>query len=950
MLVSLVLVVGSTPGWSETVRMGIYENAPLVFMDVQGEASGFFVDVMEEIARGSGWKMEYVAGTWSELEDWLHRGEIDVVPAIAYTSNYAEIIDFSRDSLITNWGQVYIQQGGNLASIIDLAGARVGLLKRDAHNKAFQGLMLQFGLEVFYKEYDSFREVFKALSEGAVDAGVVNRLFGQKYADGFGLEATSVLFNPIPLHFAVEKGDPKGLLPEIDRCVAELLENSGSIYQASLEQWIGALRQPRMPSWITRVFMGIGLFAFVFLVATVLLRMTVKRQNLVLMEKNQALEREIKERQQAEHALQLREEKYRLLAENTADVIWTMDAQQKYSYFSPSAERLYGYTPGELISLPLEKRLAPESLALVDRILVRRKELWDSGEVSLKPNRLELQQYRKNGELIWTEVVSTTVLDENGAPRGVVGVTREITDRKRAQQALGESERRFRQMVVKAPYPICIINSDDYELLQVNESFTNIFQYAPTDVDTADKWWSALFPDHHYREQVKGSLESAKRLSREADAEVEPQLWKVRRKDGQDREVESRLISMGDIDLIAMIDLTPHKELQAQLLLAKEHAEAASKAKSQFLADMSHDIRTPLNGIVGLLHLLKTTEQEQEQTQFLDMALQSCKYLTMLMGDILDLSRVEAGKLELQSAPFSVKAALNAVDQLFRPAFEQKGVELVFTLDSQVSMELKGDSSRLQQILHNLVGNALKFTESGEVCVECSVLPKPAPGKNRLLFSVTDTGMGIADDKLGKLFEPFSQVDSSYHTGKKGFGLGLSIVKRLVGLMGGNMCLVSEEGRGTAIYFTATFDASHRDVVEAKSGKAEQTEPGRPLEVLVAEDDRVSQLTMTRMLEKMGHRPHAVDDGRQALAALRDKRFDCVMMDIQMPFMDGVETTRRIRTDHEFAHVADIHIIAMTAYAMTGDKEGFFEAGVDDYLSKPVDVDVLRQVLERVKV
>ncbi|WP_243358171.1 PAS domain-containing sensor histidine kinase [Fundidesulfovibrio terrae] len=392
-------------------------------------------------------------------------------------------------------------------------------------------------------------------------------------------------------------------------------------------------------------------------------------------------------------------------------------------------------------------------------------------------------------------------------------------------------------------------------------------------------------------------------------------------------------------------DITAHKEAAARLLQAKEQAEAATRAKSEFLANMSHEVRTPLNGVLGMLQLLATTELDQEQAEYVRTAEQASLRLAQLLSDILDLSKVESGTLTLRDVEFSLAEVRDSVLALFAPAAREKGLTLDFRVDPRLPDRLMGDEVRLRQILLNLVGNAIKFTDAGEVTVQAELASEEAPSPVPVRITVSDTGCGIPDSQLGRIFEPFVQADGSYVRRTGGAGLGLAIVKRLTAMMGADISITSHPGAGTRMSATFPFGLPGK-------GARPAPRPGRvcadrkTLRVLLVEDDRTNQLTIRRMLEKAGHGVDTAGDGREALAKVAGGGFDCVLMDVEMPVLDGVEATRVIRTSPEYAGMSRIPIIALTAHAMAGDREKFLEAGMDDYLAKPVAMQDLRRILD----
>jgi PAS domain S-box-containing protein len=650
----------------------------------------------------------------------------------------------------------------------------------------------------------------------------------------------------------------------------------------------------------------------------------------------------------AQEALRESRESLEVTLRSIGDAVLATDAAGRVSRMNPTAERLTGWTEAEALGRPLEtvftivdtlsRAACPDIVARVMR----------TGEVVGLANHTSLLS--RDGREYQIADSAAPIHDATGTVVGVVLVFSDVTAQYKAREEMRQSEERFRTAVREAPFPI-MIHSGDGRVFSINRAFTEQSGYGLADLPHLDAFAPMVTC-------VDPSIPGASGFPPCPSEPGRSVPCRVVRKDGVERVWEVACASLGPLPdgspgLITMaVDITARKGAEESLVAAKVQADAANRSKSEFLANMSHEIRTPLNGILGMLQLLMLTSPTKEQDEYIAMAVKSGQRLTALLSDILDLSRIEAGKLELARAEFSLDDILEGVRDTIAPACRERGLTLHMAAPPGRT-RLVGDDLRIRQILTNLAGNAVKYTATGHLRIETAVLPGRAPDRCMLLLTVEDTGVGIADDQLTRIFETFTQVEGSYTRRHQGAGLGLSIVRRLAAAMNGSVCVVSEIGTG-AVFYCAVECLRPRAAAATARPAAGLAAPGADpahaaaRRILVAEDDPVSRMGLVRMLHKLGHQATAAENGQEALDAVAGGDFDLILMDVQMPVLDGVDATRRIRREPAFAAKADIPIVALTAYAMTGDREKFLRAGMNAYLAKPFEMDDLRAVLDQV--
>jgi len=490
-------------------------------------------------------------------------------------------------------------------------------------------------------------------------------------------------------------------------------------------------------------------------------------------------------------------------------------------------------------------------------------------------------------------------------------------------QELRQSEQEFRRVIEFSPLAMAITNKEG-RVEYLNQKHVQTFGYTLTDVPTVKDWWFLAYPQHRYRTKIKTNWYTQEQL---AEAQVTC-------KNGTIRDVEFRYTPIGDRVLHVLHDVTEHKAVAIALAKAKEEAEQANQAKTAFLANMSHELRTPLNAVLGFTQLLqRETNTTPEQQEYLQTINRSGEHLLSLINDVLELSKIETGRVKLDKANFDLYQMLDDIEAMMRLRAIHRKLQFIFEVNPDVPRYICTDERKLRQVLLNLLGNGIKFTDEGGVVLR--VLSQPLannPSLTELKFEVEDTGYGVAVEELNLLFEPFAQTESG-RLSQGGTGLGLPLSRQFVELLGGEMAVKSTRGVGTLFSFTvlvqiiASMDVPHQPINHKVIGLA----AGQPkYRILVVEDKVENRLLLKQLLESIGFEVQEASNGQEAYNISLSWQPDLIWMDIRMPVMNGYEATRRIK-----AQIKDTPIIALTASAFIEERHLVFEAGCDDLVRKP---------------
>ena len=632
-----------------------------------------------------------------------------------------------------------------------------------------------------------------------------------------------------------------------------------------------------------------------------------------------------------------------------------LDLVNRKFYWSPRAREILGIADDsqlpDIVALPklVHQEDAPEFLAEVEQF-----------RVGDRPLDAEVRIRRATGSYVWIHIRVIKFTNGVGGSTRAIGLIRDISAAKAAQRKLETSEERFRLLADNASDVIVLVDENQV-FRYLSPSIQRVTGYFADELIGTDAR-DIAFSDDKSKLVPASNLRIAETLRRE---------WRIRCKDGRLIWIESTgsvvgsLATAGGKMIVAVWrNITDRVEREAELAAARdslkaqaeelaverERAERASEAKSQFLAMMSHELRTPMTGVLGMADLLLLSGLDKQQKDLMNLLTRSAKSLMELLNDILDFSKIEAGQLEIETIPFRLSEVLDDVRSLFEPIASGKGLDLKTELPPTYLDVVIGDPKRLRQVLSNLVSNAIKFTEKGRIVIKLRQ-ETISEGRVGLHFDVRDSGIGMALNDMQRLFQPFGQADVSTSRKYGGTGLGLAICRHLVNAMGGDIKVQSTPGEGSTFSFSVLVGhdrtARPRRVTAETAGldlrKAAEAAPGRS--VLVAEDNETSRYLILLMLGRLGHTVHVVNDGAQALAAAQEKPYDIIIMDMQMPVMDGADATRAIRA--LTTPVSKIPIIALTADVIGDHKGTYINAGVNVVVGKPVDWTILNAEIAR---
>ena len=847
---------------------------------------------------------------WAEIMRRVEEGKIDVIPAISPSPERRRHLLFTQPYLTIPMILVTRVDAPFVGGLADLQGKRVavadGYMGEEFLRRDFPGIDL--------RRYGSLGDCLAAVADGEVDA-VFDNLASTTYAiraqslDRLKIAATTAY--TFELCFAVRKDWPQ-LVKILDQALTVLPKQTRLAFY---DRWSNVYLHSRV-DWaaVRRIAGGLSFTALIVIS--------------VVIWWNRRLAAEIAERRRVEEALrQTRGELQQIFDNAQVGILLVRDGPGEYRGNARLAEilgyemRSSGQEDGQDVEIPL----CSEHQALFAKE-------YQSRLAQGRQVRIERQLARQDGSEIWCSL-SGKALDPSMPPdlkAGILWVVDDISKRREAERLVKDQVMFQAALIDTIPNPI-FIKDAEARFVGCNRAYETAFGVDRDQVIGKTMVDLEVFPDdlradHHAEASeliANGGVRSRQLSLLFADGREHHLLYWLAGFDLSDGR-RGGLIGV-------MVDIS-------ELRQARDDAEQATRAKSDFLANMSHEIRTPMNAIMGMTHLALTTELTPKQRDYLQKIDGSARSLLRIINDILDFSKIEAGRLDIEQIDFLLEDVLDSVGTVIQVKAEEKRLELLYRVDGEVPMGLIGDPLRLGQILINLAGNAVKFTESGEIVLSVRVAWRDDE-RAMLHFAVADTGIGMTAEQCQRLFQSFSQADSSTTRRFGGTGLGLAICKRLAELMGGEIGVTSQPGKGSTFWFTALFGLRPKARIEPRSLAADF----RDMPVLVVDDNHTAREVLTDSLMSMGFTPTAVSSGAEALAALlasdRTRPFKLVLMDWKMPGMDGIETVEKIRRHPELTAIPTI--IMVTAYGREEVMQRAKKAGLDGFLVKPINQSVL---------
>ncbi|MFO8089949.1 MAG: PAS domain-containing protein [Desulfatiglandaceae bacterium] len=928
------------------VKVGVYENAPKIFISESGKPAGIFIDLIEHIAKSERWQLRYVPGTWGEGLNRLEKGEIDLMPDVSYSADREKIFAFHKEPVLSDWFQVYARKGSGIKSIVDLTGKRIVVLERSVQQAAFERLTKDFGFDSTLIPLPNYKTIFERVAAGDADAAVTNRFNGTMYAQAFDLEDTAIIFNPTKLFFAAHKGIHENLLNAIDAHIIELKKDPDSAYFQTLEHWTSEKFTFALPDWVKIVGIIAGTVLLMSLAGSLILKQQVNVRTRELQQKNREMEKEIQARKEAEKNLWVSTNRLQLALASSNIGLWDWDLETNDVWFSPEWKRHIGYDDHEISNRyeEWEKRLHPEDrpsvIAQIEAYLQGRVRAYD----------VEFRLAHKDGSYRWINASGGLVFESERKARRFIGSQIDITERRKSEKALREA-----YDIINRSSSVAFTwnNREGWPVEFVSENVGRIFGYTVEEFKSGKvDYFQCVHPDDIKR--VAAEVNDAS--SKEDISEFIHEPYRIIAKDGSERIVNDRTYIMrshdGRVTQYKGIveDITRQKLAEEERKHLEDQLRQAQKleAVGRLTSGIAHDFNNLLTTIIGNAEMaIMDMDTNTTLCEIMEEIKEAGNRASALTHQLLAFSR----KQIIQPEVVNINDPIHEMDKMLRRIIGED-IELETLLGPDLS-SVEVDVSQLEQVIMNLAVNARDaMPRGGKLTIETKNVELDedyarhhiamASG-SYVMLAVSDTGMGISKEIQGQIFEPFFTTKGK----GKGTGLGLSTVYGIVKQNNGNIWVYSEPDQGTT--FKVYLPVAAMIVSGIRSPKKQEPKDLFGSEtILLVEDDQSLRKLATRTLEKYGYTVMAAADGREALRMFEEHKDPIHLMvtDVIMPGMSGKELANFIKD-----MMPELKVLFMSGYTDNAIvHHGVLEKGIA-FLQKPFTPERLarkvREVLEK---